>query len=169
MHTRRVVTPDNLRDALAEVIQPAFDEWLFRMHGVVSSCGHETEAEGIADALAPTVACLIADACPWADCDGSFACESAWHVHGCYSDTGQCDDPLDHPGYEAGRAEQAAADRERIEALADEWESRAFNARACAASRLGLSDAEGLRAHADLMQRRADDLRAALDSEGGVT
>ena len=33
---------------------------------------------------------------PWANCDGSFVCESVWHVHGCYADDGQCDDPKDH-------------------------------------------------------------------------
>jgi hypothetical protein len=48
------------REALAQTIQPAFDEWLFRMHGTVSSCGHETEAAGIADALAPVVAAMLA-------------------------------------------------------------------------------------------------------------
>jgi hypothetical protein len=44
-----------LRETLAAAIQPAFDEWLFRMHGVVSSCGHETEAAGIAAALLPVI------------------------------------------------------------------------------------------------------------------
>jgi hypothetical protein len=55
--------------------------------------------------------------------------------------------------------------RARVEALADEWESRAANARSCAEARLGLSDAGGLRAHADLMQRRAEELRAMLAAE----
>jgi hypothetical protein len=151
------MTPDNLRDVLAEARCP--------------DCGHAAEAHGgypwrdgrcrfpsfmcpcttnHADALAPTVARLIADA----RAEGiRWGHEEAGSAYVC--------------GRRDGRAEQALVDRERIEALADEWESRAANARSCAEARLGLSDAEGLHAHADLMQRRADDLRAALDSEGG--
>jgi hypothetical protein len=64
------------------------------------------------------------------------------------------------------RARQAERRVRRAESLADEWESRAANARSCAEARLGLSDAEGLRAHADLTQRRAEELRAALADPG---
>jgi hypothetical protein len=139
------MTPDNLRDVLAEALHTAMccdDPEKIAVDGFVEA----------ADALLPTVARLIADA----ETRGCVArARREAEAEGAYA-----------RGRRDGRAEQAAADRERVEALADEWESRAFNARACAASRLGLSDAEGLRAHADLMQRRADDLRAALDSEG---
>jgi hypothetical protein len=119
------MTPDNLRDVLAEVIQPAFDEWLFRMHGVVSSCGHETEAEGIADALVPTVARLIADA----RAEALREAADAW------------DD----------RSEQAAADRERIEAVLHPERG------------LGVSVYGDGRRFFD-----EADIRAALDSEGGT-
>lgn len=49
------------RDELVEALADPFDEWLFRMHGVTSSCQHEVEAEGIADALAPLIARWLAD------------------------------------------------------------------------------------------------------------
>jgi len=41
--------PDTLADdeALVERVAEAFDEWLFRMHGVTSSCDHKVEARGI--------------------------------------------------------------------------------------------------------------------------
>ncbi len=33
------------------------------------------------------------------ECDGSPHCSATRHVHGCYADTGNCDDPSDHvPG-----------------------------------------------------------------------
>ena len=35
----------------AAVVSDALDEWLFRMHGLTSSCDHATEARGILDAL----------------------------------------------------------------------------------------------------------------------
>lgn len=35
---------------LAEVMADGFDEWLFRMHGVTSSCDHEAEASALAEA-----------------------------------------------------------------------------------------------------------------------
>jgi hypothetical protein len=38
---------------------------------------------------------------PWANCTGAGDCPEAWHVHGCYADTGKCDDPLDHHRYAA--------------------------------------------------------------------
>jgi hypothetical protein len=48
---------------------------------------------------------------PWFGCTGASTCGEAWHVHGCYADDGQCDDPLDHhkPIAEQARAEVVAA------------------------------------------------------------
>jgi hypothetical protein len=36
---------------LAAVLAEAFDEWLFRMHGVTSSCQHEVEGDGLAETV----------------------------------------------------------------------------------------------------------------------
>ena len=36
------------------------------------------------------------DRVPWTDCTGAGDCPNAWHIHGCFADVGQCDDPLDH-------------------------------------------------------------------------
>ena len=30
------------------------------------------------------------------ECDGDFGCPAIIHIHGCYSDVGNCDDPDDH-------------------------------------------------------------------------
>jgi hypothetical protein len=136
------MTPDNLRDVLAEAFgahTPVYDyrnghftmeceACDFTLYGIDREDAKRRFGEHFANLAAPTVARLIADA----------------------------------------RAEQVAVDRARVEALADEWESRAANAHSHADARLGLSDADALHAHGDLMQRRAEDLRAALDSEGGA-
>jgi hypothetical protein len=169
------MTPDNLRDVLAEVIQPAFDEWLFRMHGVVSSCGHETEAEGIADALAPTVERLIADARAEGRALGRFE-----------TTTGHKPEPRDpnyQAGYSRGCADQAAADRARVEALAAKWETEGItcrcghyaghdhNSRGCYAV---VTYSPLVRCACPLTDAQSEDelaaeaLRAALDSEGGT-
>jgi hypothetical protein len=142
-HQDRPMTPDDLRDVLAEVIQPAFDEWLFRMHGVVSSCGHETEAEGIADALAPTVERLITVARAEGRALGRFE-----------TTTGHKPEPRDpnyQAGYSRGCGEQAAADRERIEALLHP--ERGMGVSVYGDGRRFFDEA---------------DIRAALDSEGGA-
>jgi hypothetical protein len=141
------MTPDNLRDVLA---QKLLDSRGWSVNNPTRA--QEKACYRDADALAPTVARLIADARP-VDCDGSNACESKWHVHGCYGDTGQCDDPLDHPGYERGRAEQAAADRERVVSVPRHhipWANFATCKTEIAEVVLW------------------SDLRAALDSEGGA-
>lgn len=38
-------------NGLAKVLAAEFDEWLFRMHGVTSSCDHKPEAEAMAAAV----------------------------------------------------------------------------------------------------------------------
>lgn len=53
---------DEWRERLAEVLAEAFDEWLFRMHGVTSSCRHEVEGQGLAEAAAPVVEQMLAEA-----------------------------------------------------------------------------------------------------------
>lgn len=49
----------DLRDVAAEAAAEAFDEWLFRMHGVTSSCRHEVEGRAIADVVLAAVEPLI--------------------------------------------------------------------------------------------------------------
>jgi hypothetical protein len=156
------MTPDSLRDMLAEALYEHRGDMVCFDHPEDYCCTRgEHRVGGYREHLIDVLERLIADARTEGRALGRFE-----------TTTGHKPEPRDpnyQAGYSAGRAEQAAADRARVEALADEWESRAANARSCAEARLGLSDAEGLHAHADLMQRRADDLRAALDSEGGVT
>ena len=50
------------RERLADLAAEAFDEWMHRMHGITSSCRHEAEGAGIADALAPLIAGWLAEA-----------------------------------------------------------------------------------------------------------
>ena len=38
------------------VLAASFDEWLHRMHGVISSCDHHVEAEAMARDLEPLIA-----------------------------------------------------------------------------------------------------------------
>jgi hypothetical protein len=47
-------------EAEREALADAFGEWLHRMHGVVSSCDHKAEADGIAEAMAPILADRLA-------------------------------------------------------------------------------------------------------------
>ena len=43
------------------MVEP-FGEWLFRMHGTVSSCRHTVEAEALAEEVAPLIARWLAEA-----------------------------------------------------------------------------------------------------------
>ena len=45
-----------VRDQMARAMADTFDEWLFRMHGVTSSCRHEPEGEALADAALSVLA-----------------------------------------------------------------------------------------------------------------
>ena len=65
----------------------------------------------IVDALAARTATATADTVPWGACTGASDCPERWHVHGCFADRGQCDDPTDH----AATADTGL--RERVEAL----------------------------------------------------
>lgn len=59
---------------------------------------------------------------PWADCTGAGDCPEPWHVHGCYADDGQCDDPKDH---HENRAEWESDRLAPLHALADAADSAA--------------------------------------------
>lgn len=47
-------------DAVALLV----DEWLFRMHGITSSCDHRTEAEGLLTSTDPAVHAALAASLP---------------------------------------------------------------------------------------------------------
>ena len=141
--------PDEKREALVRFLHNEGD-------GGIWESFDRANAETVADALAPLLAGWLADA---------RAVGKAETVRPVLDVA----EEAERRGYQRGLAEGEARVRARVEALADEWESRAANARSCAEARLGLSDAEGLRAHADLMQRRADDLRVALDADAAET
>lgn len=61
------------------------------------------------------------------------------------------------------------AERDRVEALADEWEARAVGSAQSAAAREGLSDAHQLTDYSDMMHRRSVELRAALHPTDGAS
>jgi hypothetical protein len=69
-----------------------------------------------------------------------------------------------HAAYERGRAEQAAADRARIEALRERWET-ALGERRCPSCHMSPDhDCD----HGEGYHHALSDLRAALDPEGGA-
>jgi NAD-dependent SIR2 family protein deacetylase len=70
--------------------------------------------------------------------------------------------------YERGRADQAAADRARIERLADALLRRSDLAADTALARAGLSDEQDLLRYGSTLYGIQAEVRAALDSEGGA-
>jgi hypothetical protein len=192
----RAPLPDNLRDVLAESQREALADVL---HNALCDCRNrgtgfilrEADARKAVDALAPTVARLIADARAEA-LSGRFYTGDEWHEwsndlaslipegdEARYSNPEGAQESIIYDCLAAyvAHAEQAAADRERVEAVvADLWRVSpcgcghradlhtmgAMDAAVCTGG-LGLCGCNW--SFVRIAQAR---LRAALDSEGGA-
>lgn len=84
---------ERLRERLADALAA---QWQTEAPGTDVMYQEREEAEHYVAALMPVVTEAVQQARPWAECTGAGDCPGPWHVHGCYADTGQCNDPTDH-------------------------------------------------------------------------
>ena len=82
-------------------------------HAIAVNGSEDEQRRALREYVAARTSTATADSDPWGSCTGASDCPERWHVHGCFADRGQCDDPTDH----AATADTGL--RERVEALTD--------------------------------------------------